>query len=50
MEDDQLVSVTRQRCVEQFARKRPTMPGDDEEGLAELASLRLMNGQRIGEF
>ncbi|MNJ45063.1 hypothetical protein D3C77_401410 [compost metagenome] len=50
MQDDDLVSLPRQRGIEHLACQVATGVRNHHEGLAELASLRLMYGQGVGKL
>ena len=50
VEKHDMVTLPCQGGVEQLARKRTTRVGDHHKGGAELASLRLMHRDRIGEL
>ena len=50
VQNDQPVSMSRQRRVEQFTREQPTCVRQNDECHSEFTALSLVHGQRVGEL
>ena len=50
MQDDNSIFLSGEGGVQKFPRKQTARVGQDEKHRAELAALRLVDGQRVCEF